>query len=145
MTQQSHEAAGHDGRAVQTDLTRLLKRYETALNTSDLEAVMQAFAADAVFMAPNRAAVVGASGIRAAYLHLFEQLSFETSIQVEEVRPIADGWAFARTRSAGVVTLKPGGERVEDANHELFILQRTEDAAWRIARYCFATTLPLRR
>jgi hypothetical protein len=41
------------------------------------------------------------------------------------------------------VTVNAIKQRVPDANHELFISQRRDDGAWKIARNSFATTNPL--
>jgi hypothetical protein len=39
--------------------------------------------------------------------------------------------------------VKATGARVREANQELFIFQKI-DGTWKVARYCFSTTLPAR-
>ena len=131
--------------SVQADIERVLQTYETALNASDVDAVLTVFAPDGVFMAPNSPSTVGADAIRAAYNGIFQAITFDTELTVEEVVQIAPNWAFVRTSSNGHVTVNAIKQRVPDANHELFIFQKGDDNAWRIARYSFATTNPLPR
>jgi uncharacterized protein (TIGR02246 family) len=121
----------------------VLQRYERALNASDIDAALTVFAPDGVFMPPNSPSIVGAKAIRAAYKGIFQAITFDTELTVEEIVQIASNWAFARTSSNGHATVKAAKLRVPDANHELFIFQKDKDGAWKIARYSFATTRPL--
>ena len=131
--------------SVQADIERVLQTYETALNASDVDAVLTVFAPDGVFMAPNSPSTVGADAIRAAYNGIFQAITFDTELTVEEVVQVAPNWAFVRTSSNGHVIVNAIKQRVPDANHELFIFQKGDDNAWKIARYSFATTNPLPR
>jgi len=127
------------------DIASVLQVYETALNASDVDTVMTVFASDGVFMAPNSPSMIGADAIQAAYAGLFQAITFETELQIEEIEQVATNWAFVRTSSVGFVTVHALGERVADANHELFVFQKGDDDRWKIARYCFSTTNPLRQ
>jgi uncharacterized protein (TIGR02246 family) len=139
--------AGADSGAAsaQADIEGVLQTYETALNASDTDTVMTLFASDGVFMAPNNPSTVGVDAIKAAYNGIFQTITFDTELQVEEIVQVAPNWAFVRTNSNGFVTLHAIGQRVPDANHELFVFQKGDDNKWKIARYCFSTTLPLRQ
>jgi uncharacterized protein (TIGR02246 family) len=131
--------------SAQADIESVLQTYETALNASDIDTVMTVFASDGVFMAPNSPSMIGADSIRAAYAGIFQTISFDTQLQIEEIEPVATNWAFVRTSSVGFVTVHAIGARVADANHELFVFQKGDDERWKIARYCFSTTNPLRQ
>lgn len=132
-----------DAASVQSDIEEVLLDYETALNGSDIARVMAVFAPDAVFMAPNSPSTVGTDAIKAAYKGIFQAITFDTELTVEEVVQVAPNWAFVRTSSNGHVTVNAVKQRVPDANHELFILQKDGSDGWKIARYSFATTIPL--
>lgn len=119
-----------------------LEGYETALNGSDVEKVLDVFAPDAVFMAPNNPSAVGSDSIRGAYGGIFKAIAFDTELTVAEVVQVAPDWAFVRTDSNGHVTVHAIKQRVPDANHELFVLKRGSDDHWKIARYSFSSTLP---
>lgn len=129
--------------SVQVEIEQVLQTYETALNASDTDTVLTVFAADGVFMAPNAPSIIGADAIRGAYAGLFQAITFDTELTVAEVVQVAPDWAFVRTSSNGHVTVNAIQQRVPDANHELFVFQKGDDAAWKIARYSFATTNPL--
>jgi uncharacterized protein (TIGR02246 family) len=122
-----------------------LEAYETALNGSDVDKVLDAFAPDGVFMAPNNPSAVGADAIRGAYQGIFAAIAFDTELTVAEVVQVAPDWAFARTDSSGFVTVHAIKQRVPDANHELFAFRKSDDGRWRIARYAFSSTLPAPR
>lgn len=129
--------------SVQAEIEQVLQTYETALNASDTDTVLTVFAADGVFMAPNTPSIIGSDAIRGAYAGLFQAITFDTELTVEEVVQAAPDWAFVRTSSNGHVTVNAIQQRVPDANHELFVFHKGDDTAWKIARYSFATTNPL--
>jgi uncharacterized protein (TIGR02246 family) len=131
--------------SAQADIESVLQTYETALNASDIDTVMTVFALDGVFMAPNSPSMIGADAIQAAYAGIFQTIAFDTELQIEEIQQVAPNWAFVRTSSVGFVTVHALGQRVPDANHELFVFQKGDDGRWKIARYSFSTTKPLRQ
>lgn len=141
LVNNASEAAG--AASEQTNIEEVLQTYETALNASNVDAVLTVFAPNGVFMAPNNPSTVGTDAIRAAYNGIFQAVTFYTELTVEEVVQVAPDWAFVRTSSNGHVTVNALKQRVPDANHELFIFQKSDDEAWKIARYSFATTNPL--
>ena len=141
LVNKAREAAG--AASEQANIEEVLQTYETALNASNVDTVLTVFAPDGVFMSPNNPTMVGADAIRAAYTGIFQAITFDTELTVEEIVQVAPNWAFVRTSSNGHVTVNAIKQRVSDANHELFIFQKGDDDAWKIARYSFATTNPL--
>jgi len=131
--------------AVQADIRVVLEAYETALNNSNVDAVLKVFTSDAVFMAPNNPSAIGADALRKAYTGIFKMIAFDTKLHLEEIVQVAPDWAFVRTSSAGFVTIHAIGQRVSDANHELFVFHKDGVSGWKIARYSFSTTNPLRQ
>ena len=126
-------------------IEEVLQNYETALNASATDRVINLFTSDGVFMPQHSPASIGADAIRAAYNGVFQAITFSVELQVEEIVQVARNWAFVRTHSAGFVTVHANSARVPEANHELFVFQKGDDDAWRIARYCFSTTNPPRQ
>lgn len=143
LVNKASEGAG--AASEQANIEEVLQTYETALNASNVDAVLAVFAPDGVFMSPNNPSTVGADAIRAAYTGIFQAITFDTELTVEEIVQVAPNWAFVRTSSNGHVTVNAIKQRVPDANHELFIFKKGNDDAWKIARYSFATTNPLRQ
>jgi uncharacterized protein (TIGR02246 family) len=124
-------------------ITEMLLRYQDALNGSDVDGVMKLYAVDGVFMPQNDESSVGAGAVRKAYESVFGSIQLTVKFVVAEVVAITADWAFARTNSKGSVMVRANGATLAEANQELFVLQRIE-SEWKIARYCFATTLPPR-
>ena len=122
----------------------VLEEYQDALNQSDTDAVMRLYASDGVFMPQHFPSSVGADAVRKAYLAVFEAITLRVEFKVAEVLQIAPDWAIARTNSAGTAKVNATGDGGPEANQELFVFQKINDA-WKIARYCFSTTNPPKR
>lgn len=129
--------------AAEAAIHQQLRRYEQALNSSDVDRVMTLYADDAVFMPQHSLPAVGRDAVRAAYRHVFDTIKLDIRFAIDEVRLLSRDWAFARTRSNGAVNAlgsdQPAGS---EANQELFLLHREADGQWRIARYIFSTSNP---
>ena len=145
MKKLTKPAADASVASAQVEIESVVAAYETALNASDTDKVIALFAPDGVFMAPNNPSTVGSDAIREAYTGIFQTITFRTELSVDEITLVAQDWAIVRTNSNGSVTVKAINQQVPDANHELFAVQQDDDGKWKIARYCFSTTLPLRQ
>ena len=121
----------------------VLAKYQDALNQSDTDAVMKLYTSDGVFMPQHSRSSVGTVEVRKAYDDVFNAITLTVKFNVAEIHQIAPEWAIARTNSAGTVKVKATGGGGPEANQELFVLQKIDDA-WKIARYCFSTTNPPR-
>jgi uncharacterized protein (TIGR02246 family) len=119
----------------------VLVRYERALNASDVNACLELYADDSVFMPQYSPSSVGAQAIREAYERVFRTIMLRVRFSVAEVRQLSPAWAFARTNSAGTSTDRATGATSAEGNQELFVFQCV-DAQWKIARYCFSSTNP---
>ena len=119
----------------------VLETYQEALNGSNTNAVIQLYAPDAVFMPQNSPSSVGIDAVRTAYDAVFAAITLSVAFRIAEVRQLAADWVLARTNSAGTVTVHANGATIPEANQELFLFQKI-GGAWKIARYCFATTNP---
>jgi uncharacterized protein (TIGR02246 family) len=119
----------------------VLAEYQDALNQSDTDAVMKLYASDGVFMPQHFPSSVGAVAVRKAYLAVFEAITLKVEFKVAEVLQIAPDWTIARTNSAGTAKVNATGDGGPEANQELFVFQKINNA-WKIVRYCFSTTNP---
>lgn len=120
----------------------VLEAYEQALNTSDVAAVLKLYTQDGVFMAQHNPPAVDIEAIEAAYRAVFKAIDLNIKFDIQEIKVIADDWAFARTNSVGTTTINATGDKVPEANQELFLLRKTSEGNWKIARYIFSTTNP---
>ncbi|MEM9555697.1 MAG: SgcJ/EcaC family oxidoreductase [Acidobacteriota bacterium] len=134
----------NDPVADEAAIREVLSRYESALNASDADAVMQLYTEDGVFMPQHAPSAVGSEAVRQAYDGVFSTIRLSVRFDIAEVEPMSSEWAFARTNSAGTVTFLADGTGGPEANQELFLFRRTASGAWKIARYCFSTTNPPR-
>ena len=97
--------------AEENAVNAVLASYENALNESDTDAVMKLYASDGVFMPQNFPSSVGADAVRQAYDTVFDAIKLSVKFNVVEVFQVAPEWAFARTNSAGNVSINAtGGE-----------------------------------
>ncbi len=127
----------------QTAITNQLHRYEQALNSADIDTVMQLYAKDAVFMPQHSLPAVGRDAVLAAYQHVFGAIGLNIKFSIDEIVLLSDDWAYARTRSNGTVkVLNTAVPPIPEANQEFFLLHREADGQWRFARYIFSTTNP---
>ncbi|MGC2494419.1 YybH family protein [Candidatus Binatus sp.] len=121
----------------------VLASYQDALNASNTDAVMRLYAEDGVFMPPYSQSAIGVDAVRQAYDAVFKAIKLSVKFNVAEVVEIAPNWTFARTNSAGTVTVNATGVNSAEANQELFIFKKGADGSWKIARYSFSSTNPL--
>jgi uncharacterized protein (TIGR02246 family) len=125
------------------ELQALLSDYERALNAADVETIVNLYQREGVFMAQHRMPSVGQQAIRQAYTQIFEQIRLHVRFELDEIVPISDTLAYARTRSVGQTSLVGKNVTFAEGNQELFLLARVQPGeAWKISRYIFATTNP---
>lgn len=136
-------AQSRSDNADQAAIAHQLDHYQKALNAADLDAVMQIYAKDAVFMPQHSLPAVGRDAIRTAYRHVFDTIHLDIEFSIDEIQVLSRDWAYARTRSNGTLKVlasdQPSGA---EANQEIFLLHRETDGQWHFARYIFSTTNP---
>jgi uncharacterized protein (TIGR02246 family) len=135
----STKSAAADSRE-QARIQQLLDKYEQALNTSDVNAAVQLYTPDGVFMAPENPAAVGTQVLQQAYTGVFQAIALKLKFDVVETKLLSPEWALLRTTSAGVVRILANGAEVPGSNQELFVLHKT-NGEWKIARYSFSSVL----
>ncbi len=131
----------HAGDSDKAQIETTLESYERVLNASDVDGILALYTEDGVFMAPTNPSAVGILQVEAAYTGAFQAIDLDVEFDIVEVKVIADDWAFARTNSAGTITINATGDKIAEGNQELFVLRKV-DGDWRIARYGFSTTNP---
>ena len=122
----------------QAQIAALFDRYETALNTSDVDAILELYAPDGVFMPSSAPTAEGAAQVRAAYEFVFSTIQLAIRFSIDEVEVHGD-LAFARTGSKGTVRILADGTSGPEENRELFVLEK-HHGEWKIARYMFNKT-----
>lgn len=115
----------------------LIKTYEIALNTSDIDAILGLYGTQPVFMPQHAPALVGRDAVRAGYKQVFETIKLDVRFEIHEIQEAGD-WAWARTSSAGRTHILVTDIELQEGNNEMFIF-RKEAGKWKIHRYLFST------
>jgi ketosteroid isomerase-like protein len=108
---------------VKAAITSVLSAYEAALNASDTDAVRRLYADDVVLMRPFRPSVVGKAAVRQPSVAGPRVSKLNIKFTIAEIVEMAPDWAFARTNSAGTITVTATGATSPEANQELFIFR----------------------
>ena len=95
------------------------------------------FTADAVLMPPNAPPATGKRAIQAHYQAVFDQGTAAGEVSSEEIE------AFDHGSYTIKITLKAGGDPIEDQGKYLAIDKRQPDGAWKIARVIWNSNNPL--
>lgn len=132
--------AGSSDRAA---IELVIRHYERALTNAQVDAVMQLYSRDPVFMPEFAPAAVGRKAVEEAYVWLFDTLKLNGLFHIHEVDVTGD-LAWARTTSTGRFTVRATGVEAEVGNNEFFVFRR-EQGSWKIHRYMFNANKPAGR
>jgi uncharacterized protein (TIGR02246 family) len=119
----------------------VIKTYETAVNTNNIDTIMGLYGSEPVFMPQNSPALVGRDTVRAGYEQVFKTIKLNIRFEIHDIE-IAGDWAWVRTSSAGRTQILANGNEVHEGNNELFVFHK-EIGDWKIHRYLFSTNCPL--
>jgi uncharacterized protein (TIGR02246 family) len=117
--------------------------YFQALNDANIDAILPLYSEDPVMLPFMQPAVVGANAVRANYEGTFQLIRFEMQTTIRELVEMSPEWAYVRTDTTGIFTPTRTGEGAPASFHELFLLRKTDDERWQIARYSFSPAGPL--
>lgn len=127
--QPTAQQAGENG------IKEVIGKYEKALNSGDLNGVVEVFAADAVVMPIGASSLVGREEIRAFYRDsLLALLSLRITLKPVDIILLGD-WAVARTQNSGTSTAKSDGSSQPINTKSLIVLHKTDSGSWTFARY----------
>lgn len=114
--------------------------YLTAFNREDVAGVIATYADDGVLMAPGRPSSAGKEALAKIYPGVFGKIDFNMAYEIKEVVQTSADWAFVRSATKGTETIKATGEVAPATYEELFLMRKSADGAWNIARYCTTKT-----
>jgi len=130
------------GQEAKVQLEQLLGTYQQRLAASDIDAVLDIYSTEPVFMPEYAPPAVGRPAVRKAYEWVFATLKLNGHFNVHEAEVLGDT-AWVRTTSTGRFTVIASGAEGDVANSELFVFKR-QDGAWKIHRYIFTSSAPPR-
>ncbi|KAK3070218.1 hypothetical protein LTR53_010839 [Teratosphaeriaceae sp. CCFEE 6253] len=122
-------------------IKKTLNAYRDALVASDVEGCAKLYAPDGIIMAQGFTTQVGHAAVKEWYSNCFRFITLSVDFEIKEAVAVSDEYGFARTTSAGTQKVNGTGDTSQEANQELFVMQKV-DGEWKIARYCFCTTNP---
>lgn len=117
-----------------------IKAYEAALNGNDIDAILDLYGSNPVFMPQHAPALIGRDAVREGYRQVFAAIKLDIRFTIHEIE-IAEDWAWVRTSSSGTTHVLAADVTIEEGNNELFVF-RTEQGDWKIHRYLFSTNRP---
>jgi uncharacterized protein (TIGR02246 family) len=124
----------------EVEIRSLISKYESALNRSDVDAVMPLYGKEPTFMPQHAPAQTGRPAVKQAYENVFKTIKLNVTFTIHHVDVIGDT-AWARTSSDGLTTILANSAIVKEGNNELFIFKK-ENGAWKIYQYLFSTNQP---
>jgi ketosteroid isomerase-like protein len=114
-------------------VNRMLVSLDRIAAEADLEALLDYVSDDAVFLPPDRPAVVGKAAIEEMYAGLYERFRLEVRHEPRET-DVFDGVIIHRGNATGTMTPIAGGEPVSFDNKYLFVIKKRPDGSLKIWR-----------
>ncbi len=111
-------------------ISRVVYSYEKALNTHNVDSVLQLFAKDGILVLQGAPTSIGTEAVEKFYISIFKKIDFNIKFNIEEIIQMSSEWALVRTTSR-LNNATDSGE----GGHEIFILQKQVNGNWKIARY----------
>lgn len=119
----------------QIKIKSIVNLYEKALNNNCVEGILQLFTEEGVLILQGAPTIIGVNAVQEFYTSLFRSLDFDLKFNIDEVVQMSHDWAFVRTTTTGTVHVLSSNSSNPGNGHEIFILNRQSDGAWKIARY----------
>ncbi len=121
-------------------IENLILRYEIALNSNDINGVLDVYGKKPVFMPQHALAQVGRDAVKQAYANVFNTIKLDIKFTTHKIEVLGNT-AWARTSSAGKTKILATDAVINEGNNELFIF-KNEDNNWKIHQYLFSTNQP---
>lgn len=132
-----------DAAAARAAIDKGHETFMAAMNADNTDALLAPLAADAVFMPPNEATLVGTAAIRRWHETAVKQAkTLGATVPNREVILVGD-WAIESGNFTWRVQLAAGGAPVEDKGKFVAIWHRQPDGSWRVQRDIWNSSLPL--
>ena len=115
--------------------------YVDAINSNDLDRLLEMLTDDVVFMAPDQPPMVGKDTLTPWLAGYYE--AFETHWDKPQLEFVVNGdWAFERYSYRSTDKPRAGGEALHGTGWGLVIFRRGVDGKWRVARDAWGSDQP---
>lgn len=129
-------ASASAGFSAPKDSHEVHEAYVQAINSNDLDAMLEIMTDDVVFLAAQEPPMVGKDAVRPWLEGYLEAYKTHWDKPVLEF-VVSGDWAFERYSYKSTDTPRGGGDIVEDTGWGLLIYHRDADGRWRVARDAF--------
>jgi uncharacterized protein (TIGR02246 family) len=116
-----------------SSLYEFLSHAGEAVNKGDVEAEVNRFTPDGIYMWPGAPSIEGHDALRKWFEKRFSQVEVELENETLELEVMGD-WAFERGRSVAKIRRKTGDSVRTVRGKYLNILRRQADGTWRVTR-----------
>ena len=106
-------------------------KYLAALNSNDLERIMDSLSEDIVFQGPGSPETIGKPAVRERMTTYLENYNDEFDKTAKQFTVSGD-WAFSRYTTKSTTKNKKTGEVTNDNGKGVFIFHREKDGKWRL-------------
>jgi uncharacterized protein (TIGR02246 family) len=120
--------------AEKASIENVLYSYGDALNTADVNKVLQVYTQDGVFMPTTLPTATGTEQLKESYSNIFKTIRLNVKFNIK--RFLNGDVAFARTSSKGNVIINATDQVIPEENREFFLTKK-ENGEWKISRYMF--------
>lgn len=121
----------------QAEIVKVIKQYESALNNSNADRIIDLYSNTPTFMPQHAPAQIGKDQVYKAYKGVFSAIKLKIDFAIHELEINGDT-AWVRTSSAGKTQILANEMTINEGNNELFIFKK-EAGNWKIHQYIFST------
>lgn len=115
---------------------KAMDAYAAALRSNNLDAIVNLYTDDGVYIRPEFPPVIGRDALRAAYKYVFDTLVVRVTFDIKEVG-ISGDMAWLRSSSAGTVKELRSGAETRDAYNQIVVFEQVR-GIWKIRNYIYA-------
>lgn len=134
-------AAVPDLAANESAVRESVKQAVEAFNTSDVDALVDLHADDAVILKPGKAPEIGKQVMRASLEEVFATFKVSESRTIEEIEIVSD-WAFTWGYYSVTLTPSDGSTLIVEEGKYIDVLRKQRGGAWLFARTMWNVTDP---
>ena len=127
----------------EAEIRALVPSFDAAMNGEDIDAMVSRYHDNAVRMAPNAPAAVGAMAIRELFMQSWETADYTVENQLTDLR-IAGNLAMARGTWTSHVVPADGSEPYDDEGKWSAVWERQADGSWKTLWDIWNSDLPPR-
>lgn len=132
-------ARSKDERAIRD----LFQSWFEAMESADVEGLLELVHEDVVYKAPGMPAVIGRSKLREALERFHSEYAEEIEYEMLEVE-VTDSWAYARVLERALIKPRGGGDtRASIRGMHMAILRKQRDGTWLVTREIASADHPL--